>query len=270
MKKRNKYIMALVLCITLSLGALPLWAAEQSNQELAKAAQNPVANMISLPFQNNTNFNYGPQSSTQNILNIQPVIPFHPSAEWNVITRTIMPLVSQPAFASGQDSQFGLGDIQFSAFLSPAKPGEIVWGVGPILQVPAHTDSRLGSPIWGLGPTAVALRIHGPWLYGALVNNIWSLGGGDKDKYNNFLLQPFVNYNFGQTGTYLVTAPIATANWRTGDWVVPLGGGIGQIFKVFGKQPVNTSIQAYYNVAHPDDLGPEWQLRFQLTLLFPQ
>jgi hypothetical protein len=187
-----------------------------------------------------------------------------------LITRTIMPLISQPAFGPGQDSQFGLGDTQLSMFLSPAKGKEFIWGVGMIAQIPTHTDTRLGSTLWGLGPSAVALRIDGPWVYGALVNNVWSLGGSGEKAYNNFLLQPFVNYNFGKTGTYLTSAPIATANWKTGDWVVPLGGGIGQIFKVFGKQPVNTSLQAYYNVAHADNLGPEWQIRFQVQLLFPE
>jgi hypothetical protein len=134
-----------------------------------------------------------------------------------------------------------------------------------------HTDNRLGSNQWGLGPTAVALRIDGPWLYGALANNVWSLGDGNSHAaYNNFLLQPFVNYNFGKTGTYLVGSPILTANWKTGQWVVPLGGGMGQIFKMFGKQAVNAYLQAFYNVAHPDNLGPEWTLRFQLQFLFPK
>ena len=261
---------AFIAMLSLVLIAAPGWAAEQSAEELAKAAQNPIADMISLPFQNDLNFNYGPQNSPQNILNIQPVIPFHLSSGLNLITRTIMPLISQPAFAPGQSSQFGLGDIQLSGFLSPAKSKEFTWGAGLIAQLPTHTADRLGSTSWGLGPTAVALRTDGPWLYGALANNVWSLGGDDKDQFNNFLFQPFVNYNFGKTGTYLTFSPIATANWKNGDWVVPLGGGIGQIFKIFGKQPVNTSLQAYYNVVHPDNLGPEWEIRFQVQLLFPE
>ena len=269
MKVRTVFTLV-VLCAAVALITTPISAAEKSAEELAKASQNPIADMISLPFQNDLNFNYGPQSSLQNILNIQPVIPFHLSSDWNLITRTIMPLISQPAFGPGQDSQFGLGDTQLSMFLSPAKAKEFIWGVGMIAQIPTHTDNRLGSTLWGLGPSAVALRIDGPWVYGALVNNIWSLGGTGSKGYNNFLLQPFLNYNFGKTGTYLTTSPIVTANWKTGDWIVPLGGGIGQIFKVFGKQPVNTSLQAYYNVAHPDNLGPEWQIRFQVQLLFPE
>jgi hypothetical protein len=97
---------------------------DSSAAELAKLAQNPVGNPISVPFQNNTNFRTGPLEKTQNILNVQPVFPIAVSPEWNVITRTIVPLISQPAFESGQDRIFGLGDVQFSAFLSPASPGK--------------------------------------------------------------------------------------------------------------------------------------------------
>ncbi len=266
-KKKSRLV---AFCLVTLLIAAPAWAAEQSAEELAKAAQNPIANMISVPFQNNVNFNVGPENGTQNILNIQPVIPVSLSPEWILITRTIMPVISQPPFGPGQDTQFGLGDTQLSLFLSPAKSGEFIWGVGMITQLPTHTDSRLGSSLWGLGPSFVGLRINGPWVYGALVNNLWSLGGSGSNAYNNFLLQPFVNYNFGKTGTYLTSSPIATANWKTGKWVVPLGGGIGQIFRMFGKLPVNASLQAYYNVVHPDNLGPEWQIRFQVQFLFPK
>jgi hypothetical protein len=259
-----------LVCLMGALIAAPIWAAEQSHEDLAKAAQNPVAHMISVPFQNNTNFNVGPENKAQNVLNIIPVIPFSLGSDWNLITRTILPVISQPPFGPGQENQFGLGDTQFQTYFSPAKSEGLIWGVGPLAQLPTHTDSRLGSPIWGLGPTAVALRIDGPWVYGALVNNVWSLGGNDKTKYDNFLTQVFLNYNFGKTGTYLVSSPIITANWRTGDWVVPLGGGIGQIFKMFGNQAVNAQVQAFYNVAHPEKLGPEWSIRFQVQLLFPQ
>ena len=267
-----------ILSLMGALIAAPIWAAEQSaekpaersTEELAKAAQNPIAHMISLPFQENVNFNVGPENKAQNVLNIQPVIPVTLTPDWNLITRTIVPVISQPPFAPGQENEFGLGDIQFEAFFSPAKSKGFVWGVGPIAQLPTHTDDRLGSPIWGLGPTVVALRIDGPWVYGAVANNVWSLGGSDTTKYNNFLIQPFVNYNFGHTGTYLVSSPIITANWRTGNWVVPLGGGIGQIFKMFGNQAVNAQLQAFYNVAHPEGLGPDWSIRLQVVLLFPK
>jgi hypothetical protein len=247
--------------------------AELSPEQLAKLAQNPVGNLVSVPFQNNTNFDVGPLEKTQNVLNIQPVYPIHVNDDWNVITRTILPLLWQPEFVPGQGSTFGLSDVQFSAFLSPANPGEWIWGAGAIAQLPTNTDDVLGNDRWGLGPTAVLLRIEkgNPWVYGALVNNIWSVSGSSSDPpINQFLLQPFVNYNF-PGGTYLTTAPIVTANWEASGsdvWTVPLGGGIGHIFHL-GRLPVNSQVSAYYNVATPE-FGADWQLRVQVQLMFPK
>lgn len=249
--------------------------AELSAEELARIAQNPVGAMVSVPFQNNTNFNTGPLSGTQNILNIQPVIPVTIDKDWNLITRTIMPLVWQPEFVPGQGSTFGLGDIQFSAMLSRAEPGAggLIWGAGAIAQLPTNTNDALGNGNWGLGPQAVVLRIEkgSPWVYGALVNNVWSLSSSKQGgRYNNFLLQPFVNYNF-PGGLYVNSVPIITANWEAAGsqkWTVPLGLGIGKIFHL-GKLPVNTQLGAYYNVVHPDD-GANWQLRAQVQFMFPK
>jgi hypothetical protein len=169
--------------------------AEMSAEELAKLAQNPVGNLVSVPFQNNTNFNTGPLSGTQNILNIQPVIPVEVNKDWNLIARTIMPLIWQPEFLPGQGSTFGRGDIQLSAFLSPASPGPggVIWGAGAILQMPTNTDDVLGNKNWGLGPTAVVLKLEkgSPWVFGVLVNNVWSLSSDKQGgRYNNFLMQP--------------------------------------------------------------------------------
>jgi len=249
--------------------------AELSAAELAKLAQNPVANLVSVPFQNNTNFNTGPLSGTQNILNIQPVIPIELSKDWNLITRTIMPVIWQPEMLPGQGDTFGLGDIQFSTFLSPANPGPggLVWGVGAIAQLPTNTSDMLGNKNWGLGPTAVVLKLEkgDPWVYGVLVNNVWSLSSDKQGgRYNNFLMQPFLNYNFSD-GMYLTTSPIVTADWQADSsqrWTVPLGGGIGKIFHL-GKLPINTQINGYYNVVHADD-GPNWQLRLQVQFMFPK
>lgn len=249
--------------------------AAMSSEELAKLAQNPVGNLISLPFQNNTNFNTGPLNGTQNILNIQPVIPIDVNPDWNIITRTILPLVWQPAFVPGEGTQFGLGDTQVSAFLSPAKPGPggLIWGAGAIVQIPTDTNERLGNRNWGLGPTGVVLKLEkgSPWVYGVLVNNVWSLSSDQRGgAYNNLLVQPFLNYNF-PGGTYITSAPIVTANWKAESsqrWTVPLGLGVGHIFHL-GRLPVNTQLSAYYNVVHPDD-GPNWQLRFQVQLMFPK
>ena len=133
--------------------------AEMSAEELAKLAQNPVGNLISLPFQNNTNFNVGPLSGTQNILNIQPVIPIEVNSEWNVITRTILPVVSQPAMFNGDERTNGLGDTTFTAFLSPAVPKGLIWGVGPVIQLPTDTND-LGNKNWGMGASAVVLKLE--------------------------------------------------------------------------------------------------------------
>jgi len=260
---------AIGLFIAMSAPAL----AAMSATELAKLAQNPVANLISVPFQNNTNFNVGPQNGTQNILNIQPVIPVHLNKDWNLITRTIVPVISQPAFTPTQDRENGLGDIQFTGFLSPANAEGTIWGVGPIVQLPTNSNDRLGNDRWGLGASAVILRLEkgSPWVYGFLVNNVWSVGSSGSDpSYSNFLLQPFLNYNF-PGGFYLTSAPIITADWKADSgqrWTVPLGGGIGKIFH-FGRLPVNMQLSAYGNVVKPDN-GPDWQLRFQVQFMFPK
>ena len=243
-------------------------AGENETGELARAAQNPVASMISLPFQNNTNFNFGPREKTQNILNIQPVLPFGISENWNLITRTIVPVVSQPAFTPSQDRKNGLGDTVFTAFLSPKHSGEWIWGAGPALLLPTSTDDRLGAGEWGAGPSAVVLTIRGPWVAGSLFSNVWSFTG-DKS-VNLFTWQPFVNYNLDD-GWYLTSAPLITANWEadSGDtWTVPVGGGIGKIFRI-GNQPMNVSAATYYNAEKPD-FGADWQVRLQVQFLFPK
>ncbi len=153
----------------LLLMVVPSWAAEDST-ELAKKTQNPVADLISVPLQNNFNFGMGPKNVTQYVLNVQPVIPFKLSEDWNLITRTILPIINQPSIASGVESAFGLGDLNPSFFLSPGKPGALIWGVGPTFTLPTATDNLLGSGKWSMGPTAVALTIQGPWVLGALAN----------------------------------------------------------------------------------------------------
>jgi len=259
------------MVLLLSVVCVPALGWTQDDTELAKKAQNPVADMISVPFQSNINFGVGPKDDVQYILNIQPVIPFHLTDEWNLISRTIMPLIYQPELAPGIGEVFGLGDIQQSLFLSPAKPGTLIWGVGPIFQFPSATDDALGHGKWGAGPTAVGLMIQGPWLFGALINNVWSFAGdSDRPDVNQMLIQPFVNYNF-PGGWYVGSLPIITANWEADSdnrWTVPLGASVGKILRI-GKLPVNTQVGAYYNVVRPDDAA-EWQLRVQIQLLFPK
>ena len=243
---------------------------ENAQDEMARAVQNPVASLISVPFQNNTNFNFGPQEKTQNVLNIQPVWPFTLNDDWNLITRTIVPVISQPELVPGQDRENGLGDTVFSAFFSPSKSHKVIWGVGPVFLFPTATDDRLGQDKWGAGASVVALTMPGSWVIGSLLNNIWSTGGSGDNDVNFFTWQYFVNYNLDD-GWYLTSAPIITANWEASSgnkWTVPFGGGFGKVFRI-GKQPVNTSLQAYYNVEKPD-FGPDWQLRLMLQFMFPK
>lgn len=244
----------------------------EDTAELAKAAQNPVASMISLPLQNNTNFNVGPGDDVQNVLNIQPVIPLKLSEDWNLITRTIVPVIYQPELVKGTGgSEFGLGDINLTLFLSPAKPGKIIWGAGPAFSLPTANETILGTEKWSAGPSVVALKIQGPWVVGGLASNLWSFAGdSDRQDVNQFLFQYFINYNLPD-GWYLSSAPIITANWEadsSDQWTVPLGGGGGKIFRI-GKQPVNAQLQGFYNVVTPDN-GPDWTLRFQFQFLFPK
>jgi len=260
----------ILLGLVLVCATPPVWA-QHDDAELAKKTQNPVADLISVPFQYNVNFGVGPHDDVQYILNIQPVIPFKLTEDWNLISRTIVPLIYQPELAPGVGEVFGLGDIQESLFLSPAKPGKVIWGLGPIFQFPTATDDSLGQGKWGAGPTAVALTVHGPWVLGALVNNVWSFAGdSDRRDVNQMLLQPFVNYNLPDAW-YVVTAPIITADWEADSddrWTVPIGAGVGKIVRL-GKLPVNAQASAYYNVIRPDNAA-EWQLRIQIQLLFPR
>ena len=264
--------LAATLCAAMLVIVTPAQA-ELSAEELAKLAQNPVGNLISVPFQNNTNLNFGPEKGTQNVLNIQPVIPIEIDKDWNIITRTILPVISMPALSPDIGSTNGIGDMVVTAFLSPANPGEWIWGVGPVVQLPTNSTAEQGNKNWGLGPSVVLLHLdHGsPWVYGVLVNNVWSLTSNKQGgSYNNGLVQPFVNYNF-EGGLYLTSAPILTVNWNADSgqqWTVPVGGGVGKIFHL-GKLPVNTQISAYYNVVKPD-FGANWQIRAQVQFMFPK
>jgi hypothetical protein len=242
---------------------------EQDAEALAKAAQNPIASMISLPLQNNTNTNFGPQEKTQNVLNIQPVWPFSAGDSWNFITRTIVPVISQPALTPNGSRTQGLGDITFSGFLSPKVAGQWIWGVGGIALLPTG-DKALTADKWGLGPAAVALTFKGPWVYGGLINNVWSVSGSGPNDVNLMTLQPFLNYNL-PGARYFTFSPLMTANWEADSgeqWTVPVGLGYGKILKL-GKLPVNGQISLYHNVVKPT-FGPDWQLRVQLQFMFPK
>jgi hypothetical protein len=240
---------------------------------LAKKLQNPIGDLYSIPFQNNANFNVGPNKGTQDILNIQPVIPIHINEDWNVITRTILPLVWSPSLQPAQSVPFGLAPTTFSAFLSPKNPVDgWIWGVGPIAELPTITSKTLGSNVWGLGPSAVVVKLAGPIVTGVLVNNVFSLGGTPGPlgtRYSLFTVNLFFNYNFGK-GWYINTDPVITANWQLAGnkaWTLPVGGAIGRVIKVADKLPVNIQVGAYYNALRPE-FGATWQLRTEITLIF--
>ncbi len=241
-----------------------------SDEDLQKASQNPVASLVSVPFQNNTNFNNGPFGRTQNVLNIQPVVPMSLNSEWNLISRTIIPVTSQPSPLFDSTTN-GIGDVNETLFLSPAHPGPLIWGIGPIVTTPSATDVILGSGKVLAGPSIVLLVTPGHWVIGVLVNNQWSVGGDPARKSVNFFTsQPFINYNMRE-GWFLTSSPIITADWNAApgqQWTVPLGGGFGRLFKV-GDQPVQALVQGFYNVVHPDNTGT-WSMRAQLSLLFPK
>lgn len=272
MVKLSPFALASAVVLGL-LGTAPARADDTASTEaLARAAQNPVAAMISVPFQSNTNFGYGPYDKTQELLNIQPVIPLSLSPDWNLITRVIAPVLSQPQLYPGDDRTFGLGDLNPTFFLSPAKSGTFIWGVGPTFLLPTATDEDLGTGKWGAGPSVVGLVSTGPWVVGVLANNIWSFAGdSNRKEVNQLTVQPFVNYNF-KGGWYLSSSPLITANWVADNdnrWTLPIGGSVGRVFHV-GKQAMNAQLGAYYNAIAPDDVGPQWQIRAQLVFLFPK
>jgi opacity protein-like surface antigen len=245
----------------------------RDTETLAKASQNPVASLVSVPFQNNTNPNVGPFNRTQNILNIEPVVPMSLNAQWNVISRTIVPVMSQPNPLIDSSTN-GVGDISESLFLSPVNSGikDFYWGFGPIVTAPSASDAILGTGKVLLGPTFVVVAEPGHWVIGLLANNQWSVGGAPGRPSVNFLTaQYFINYNIpGGHGWFLTSSPIVTADWTAApgqQWTVPVGGGFGRVFKV-GDQPIDASVQGFYNVVRPDN-GPTWSLRVQVSLLFP-
>lgn len=247
---------------------------QASGDALRKAAQNPIASMISVPFQNNANFGVQPDDRIQDVLNIQPVVPVGVSKNWNLIIRWITPIIWQPLPPQGpvaEVGKYGFGDMQPNFFVSPKKAGKLIWGGGPVFQVPTGTDTSLGQGKLGLGPTLVVLAQPGPWTVGATANNIWSIAGsGGRSDVNQMSLQYFINYNL-KKGWYLGSQPILTADWEKtngGRWVLPVGGAIGRVTRV-GMQPMNLQLGFYGNPVHPENASP-WNMRVMIVLLFPK
>jgi len=245
-------------------------AAVNDAAELARKLSNPIAALISVPFQNNFDFGGGPNDDGfRYTLNIQPVAPFTLTEEWNLITRTIVPFIHQEDMI-GNSSQTGLGDIVQSFFFSPKEPGPggWIWGAGPVFLYPSATEDLLGTEKFGLGPTAVFLKQEHGWTYGALVNHIWSVAGNDnRGDVSSTFLQPFVAFTTKKQTTFTLNME-STYDWENSQWTVPINAMVAQLVKI-GKAPVQFQIGARYYAEGPSG-APEWGLRFAVILLFPK
>jgi hypothetical protein len=237
--------------------------------DLAQQLANPVASLISVPFQANWDFGIGVNDATRFTLNIQPVIPLSLNEEWNLIVRTILPVIDAESPAPGIDDASGLGDTVQSFFFSPKKPvGGWILAAGPVALWPTATDSQLGGEQWGAGPTALALRQKGPWTFGLLTNHLWSYAGDNaRAEVNATFIQPFVSYITSTKTTFTINSE-TTYDWTGQQWSVPVNLVISQLFKV-GSQPMQAFVGGRYYLEGPDG-GPEWGLRAGLVLLFPK
>jgi hypothetical protein len=274
-----KRIISKLTMISFALG-LVIWAngpaSAQKEHSLGEKSQNPIGNLISMPFENDVNGGVGALNRTQDVILFKPVVPVSLGPDWNLIARGIVPAIYKPAYAAGDSEEFGLGDIQLQTFFVPKKVvpipgGSLIWGIGPEFQFKTAGDPQLGTGKWSAGANGVVFVATKPWTFGALVSNIWSFAGDSKRAdVNMFTLQPFLNYNM-EEGWYLTSSPIITANWEASSnnrWTIPLGGGLGRVFKV-GDQPVNAQIQAFGYADTPEG-GSDWTIRTEWTFLFPE
>jgi len=247
---------------------------QAGDADLARQLSNPVASLVSVPLQFNWDQPIGPDDDTRFTVNFQPVVPMSLNDDWNMILRWIMPYVAQPRLFEGAAPTSGLSDIVASVFFSPARPGRFIWGVGPVLLLPATADPLLGTAKWGAGPTVVILKQTGGWTYGALVNHIWSFagddfsGGASRDDVDNTLLQPFASYTTPGAVTFTVNME-AAANWEADDeWTVPLHLMVSKVTR-FGPFPFSIQGGIGLFLAAPDG-RPDWRLRFVTTVLLPR
>jgi hypothetical protein len=247
-------------------------APPSGDAELAQELSNPLADLMTIPIQMNYDRDIGPLDDGWKLqTNIQPVLPFHLNEDWNLISRTIMPVIYQDDIFPGAGSQFGLGDINLSLFFSPKKPtsGGITWGIGPVLLLPTATDDLLGAKKWGAGPTAVALMVRGPWTLGMLGNHVWSFAGeNDRQDISNTFLQPFVAYTWPSAWTVSVQSE-SSYNWKTEDWSIPINAAVSKLVKL-GKLPVSLQAGVGYWAESPET-GPEgFRFRLQATFVLPK
>ncbi len=267
-------LLALGLCGTAAAQETAPAPGDHDAQDLAKQLSNPVAALISVPLQSNYDWGLGPRGDGQQYkLNIQPVVPFTLNADWNLISRTIVPFVDQQQVVPGNRRQTGFGDIVQSLFFSPkATASGWIWGAGPVALIPTATDSFLGGGKWGAGPTAVVLKQEGSWSFGALVNHIWSFAGDrDRDEVSATFLQPFLSYTTKGATTFGLNLE-STYDWVHRQWTVPINITVAQLYKpkVTGL-PFPLQVQLGYRVyAESPQGGPDQGIRLGLVALFPR
>lgn len=235
--------------------------------DLAQQLANPVSSLVSVPVQSNLDFGVGPGDGTRWTTNVQPVVPFHLNEDWNLISRTILPLVDiEGAQPGGIGDEFGLGDTVQSFFLSPPQ-SDPIWGLGPALLIPTATNPLLGGEKWGAGPTGVVLKQQGPWTYGLLANHLWDVAGdSSRAGVNATFLQPFCSYITGTKTTFTLNSE-STYDWHTNQWTFPVNFVVSQLLTL-GSQPVQLFAGTRYDIEKPSG-GPEWGLRLGIVFLFP-
>ena len=270
-KVHMKPVIAILACLGCLTSPSALWA-QSDDAQLAQKLSNPVASLISVPFQFNFDQNIGPDDDGSRLtLNIQPVIPFDLNEDWNLISRTILPVTNQHNIFDGAGTQTGIGDVVQSLFFSPKAPTDSgwIWGVGPVFLLPTGSDDLLTTDKWGAGPTAVALRQSGGWTYGGLVNHIWSFAGdSDRSDVSSTFLQPFLAYTTPEAVTFSFNTE-STYDWKNEHWSVPVNLSVSKLTRI-GKQAVSFQGGIRYWLTTPES-GPEgFGFRFNVTLLFPE